>query len=125
VLNSTLRIDREFSDELEIVLSQKTGSLDAVVVSRDQKPSAATTVVLIPDPSRRQRFELYRTSTTDSSGRATLLNIPPGNYSLFAWTDIEANAWQDSDVMRQYEDRGAAVTVTESSKASAVVTAIE
>ena len=67
VLNSTLRIDREPADQLEVVLSQKTGSLDVVVTGRDQKPSPATTVVLIPEPAQRHRFELYRNATTDGA----------------------------------------------------------
>ena len=125
VLNSTLRIEREVSSELDIVISRKTGSLDVAVVDRDRKPSAATTVVLVPDSVLRQRSELYRTATTDSSGRASILNIPPGNYRAFAWAEIEPNAWQNSDVMRQYEERGTAVTITEGSKGTAVVTAIE
>ena len=125
VLNSTLRIDREPADQLEVVLSQKTGSLDVFVTGRDQKPSPATTVVLIPEPALRDRFELYRNATTDSAGRVHLSSVAPGTYKLFAWPDIEPNAWQNSDVIRQYEDRGIPVSIGDSEKAAATVRAIE
>ena len=81
--------------------------------------------MLVPEPARRQRFELYRTATTDSSGHASFANIAPGSYKLFAWTDIEPNAWQSAEVMRQYEDEGVAITITEGATAGSVVTAIE
>ena len=125
VLNSTMRIDREPADQLEVVLSQKTGSLDVVVTGRDQKPSPATTVVLIPEPAQRHRFELYRNATTDSAGRVLLSNVAPGTYKLFAWPDIEPNTWQNSDVIRQYEDLGINVSIGESEKAAPTVRAIE
>lgn len=124
-LNSTIRIEGAVADQLEIVLAPNTSSLDAVVFNRNRQPSAAATVVLIPDSARRQRFELYRTATTDASGRATLTGIAPGNYTLFAWQDIEPNAWQNADALRPFEDRGATVTIGENAKASATITVIE
>ena len=42
--------------------------------------------------------------------------LPPGDYKLFAWEDIEPYAYMDLDILRQYENRGTSVTVKESDK---------
>jgi hypothetical protein len=125
VLDSTIHIEGAMSDSLEIVLSPNTGSLDAIVVDRSKQPSAAATVVLVPGSDRRGRFDLYRTATTDSAGRASLTNIAPGSYKLFAWDDIEENAWQNTDAIRPFEDRGVLVTISESGRTSQTITVIE
>jgi len=123
-LDSAIHVQRTGSETLEIVLETNTGALDAVVVDRNNQPSGAATVVLVPASSR-GHFELYRTATTDASGRASLTNIAPGSYKLFAWQDIEENAWQNADVMRAFEDGGVPVAIGENVRASQKVTVIE
>ena len=125
LLNSAIHIEGVVSDSLEIELSTNTGSLDAIVVDRNKQPSAAATVVLVPSSDRRWRFDLYRTAATDSSGRASLTNIAPGSYKLFAWQDIEENAWQNTEAMRPFEDRGVLVTISENGRTSQTITVIE
>lgn len=50
---------------------------------------------------------------TDSAGRAQLTDIAPGDYRIFAWDEIPADAWQDPDFIRPYESRGKLVHVSE------------
>jgi hypothetical protein len=125
VSSSTIHVEGAIADQLEIVLSGNTSTVDAFVVDRNKQPSAATTVVLVPDSERRQLFDLYRTATTDSSGRAILTNVAPGSYKLFAWQDIEPYAWQNAEALRPFEDRGAAVSIGENAKMSQIVTVID
>jgi hypothetical protein len=125
LLDSAIHIEGVVSDSLEIVLNTNTGSLDAIVVDGNKQPSAAATVVLVPSSNRRGRFDLYRTAATDSSGRASLTNIAPGSYKLFAWQDIEENAWQNTETMRPFEDRGVLVTISENRRTSQTITVIE
>jgi hypothetical protein len=125
VLDAAVHINRGVSDSLEIVLGTNTGALDAVVVDRNKQASTGATVVLVPSTGRRGRFELYRKATTDSAGRASLTNIAPGSYKLFAWQDIEENAWQNTEAMRRFEDSGLAVMIGENSRASQTITVIE
>jgi hypothetical protein len=44
--------------------------------------------------------------------------VTPGNYKLFAWESFESNAYFDPQVLRQYEDQGKPVRVTEGGKAT-------
>jgi hypothetical protein len=124
-LNTLMHIDATVSDRLEIVLSPTTGSLDAFAVDESRRPAAAATVVLVPSEESRQRFDLYRSATTDSAGRAALTNIAPGSYKLFAWQDIEANAWQNADALRPFEERGVPVTIEENERISQTIKVIE
>jgi hypothetical protein len=82
-----------------------------VVVDKDEKPVPGATVVLIPEPSRRHRWDLYKPTTADQYGRFELQTLPPGEYKLFAWEDIEPTSWFDPEVLKEVEKHGAAVTV--------------
>src|SRR5262249_15653986 len=95
------------------------GSVDAVVVNNEGKPSSDATVVLVPDPPHRQRFDLYAVMGSDPSGRTHFEGVAPGDYRVFAWDDIPGDAWQDADLMRAYEDRGKPVHVTEGATSNA------
>jgi hypothetical protein len=113
-LNPPFRIDGP--GQFEIVVGPNSGALDAVVVDDAQKPSPGATVVLVPDPPRRQRFDLFDAVASDSSGRVRFENLAPGDYKVFAWDDVPADAWQDPDFLRVYESRGKSVHISEGSR---------
>jgi len=106
VLNGTIRIGGPTADALEITLDEANGTLDAQILNREGRPNPSATVVLVPDAPRRERYELYRTATSDDAGRVSLTGIAPVGFKLFAWEDVEIGAWTNADFMRQYEDRG-------------------
>src|SRR5262249_35551786 len=103
------------SGSLEILLSPNGGQLDGTIVDKDQKPQRAIQAALIPDRLRDRR-DLYRTATTDRNGHFVIRTIPPGDYKLFAWEDLEPFAYNDPDVLRKYEELGLVVKVAESSR---------
>jgi hypothetical protein len=51
----------------------------------------------------------------DSGGRFTISGVPPGDYKLFAWDEIDRGAYLDPDFLQPYEDFGKAVRVEEGS----------
>jgi hypothetical protein len=81
--------------------------------TEDQQPSAGVQVVLAPDGARRAQPSYFRQAVTDSRGRFALENIPPGDYKLFAWHEIERGAYLDPAFLQQFEDRGKAVSLKE------------
>ena len=83
-----------------------------IVVNNEGKAPSDATIVVVPDPPRRQRFDLYYVAGSPN-GRLHLDGIAPGDYKVFAWDDVPGDAWQDADFMRAYEDRGKPVHITE------------
>jgi hypothetical protein len=71
--------------------------------------------VLIPTDAR-NRTSRYKAVVTGSDGKFRFQEIPPGDYKVFAWDDIETGAWENAEFMRPYEARGRAVRVSEKSK---------
>jgi len=59
-------------------------------------------------------LDLYRTTSTDAMGHFHVEGVPPGDYRAFAWEDVETGAWLDPDFIRQFEDRGRPIRITES-----------
>jgi hypothetical protein len=95
-----------------------------MVVDNQQRPVPDTSVVVVPDSQRGLRSDLYRTASTDHSGRVHLEGISPGEYWIFAWEDVEDGAWQDRDFLRMYEDRATVVHLTDSAKENLVLRVI-
>jgi hypothetical protein len=71
-------------------------------------------IVLVPDRAR-ERVELFRTTTSDDSGKFTFSGVIPGDYKVFSWEGLEPYSWFDPDVLAQSENSGKAVHVTDQS----------
>ena len=111
ILNSLLRLDGPPRGTMEVIVGTDSGSVDAIVRDDRQDLVPGVRVVLVPDPARRFRSELFRTATTDAEGRIHIEGIAPGDYSLFAWEEVEEGAWQDPDFLRTYEPLGRTVRI--------------
>jgi hypothetical protein len=118
VLNEGVRLDRQPSGPIEIVVSTSTGIADGTVQNEKQDPAANVTVVLVPNVPLRSRLDLYRTTSTDAMGHFHVEGVPPGDYRAFSWEDVETGAWQDPDFIRQFEDRGKPVRINEAGTAN-------
>jgi protocatechuate 3,4-dioxygenase beta subunit len=104
---------------LSVTIAPGAGRIDGIVVD-DQQAAAGALVVLIPDDARRRaRRDSYPVATTDQYGLFTLKNINPGEYKLYAWDDIESEAYMDPDFMKPFESRGLPMSIHENSKETA------
>src|SRR5262245_57511902 len=118
VLKDGLKLERQPTVPLEVLISSDTGTVDATVVTDKQEPSTNTTFVLVPSPDLRFRNDLYRTAATDAMGSLHLDGVPPGDYKAFAWEEVENGAWQDPDFIQQFEDRCKPIRVSPNSSAT-------
>ena len=73
-----------------------------------QQPAGSVWVALIPENGLKFRTD-HKFTGTDSDGKFQLQNVPPGDYKIYAWENIEAFDWQEPKIMRAYESRGTAV----------------
>jgi hypothetical protein len=109
-----VKVGRNHAAAVELTLSAGAGRISGVVNKSDQ-PAANAVVVLAPDAPRRGQPRLYRQALADASGHFTIAGVPPGDYQLFAWEEIERGMYLDPDFLRLYEDFGKPVRVEEGS----------
>jgi hypothetical protein len=95
------------------------GTFTGSAMNDRREPVPNVTVVLVPDGAFRQRKDLYRTASTDISGRFRMQGIPAASYKAFAFEEAGLDSWQSADFMRPLESRGIAVEVRDGNPTSA------
>ncbi len=113
ILNKPLKFSGSGSGAFDVVLRSGAVPITGTVTDARSQTVSGIQVVLVP--AQRTRTDLFRTSITDEGGRFTMPNIPPGDYKLFSWEAIDNGTYFDPDVLKQYEQQGKAVQVTENS----------
>jgi hypothetical protein len=98
---------------IEIVVSLAGADVEGTVRDAARQPTAGAIVVAVPDGSNRGRADLYRHATTDRSGRFAIRGLAPGDYSFYAWDDLERGAWESVEFLRAFEGRGHFVRLRE------------
>jgi hypothetical protein len=98
---------------LELVISLAGAEVEGTVRDVTRQPAGGVMVVALPDGSNRGRRDLYRRATTDNSGHFVLRGLAPGDYSFYAWDDLERGAWESAEFMRAFEGRGQFVRLRE------------
>ncbi len=111
VLNDGLTIAQGASVRFEITLAADAGKIEGTVTGKDDQPGLGATAVLVPEPRFRTRSDLFQTATTDQYGRFEFGMVPPGEYKVFAWDDVEPGIWNDPAFLKDYEKNGEPVTV--------------
>jgi protocatechuate 3,4-dioxygenase beta subunit len=123
-LANGLNLSRGAGASLDIVLSPAAGSVEAVVLDAKQQPATGVYVVAVPEGARADSQQFYKSAITDPYGRASLKGLAPGDYKLYAWEDVEPNAWQDPDFRKQYEKSGESISIRENGRESKQLTVI-
>ncbi|MBZ5583883.1 MAG: carboxypeptidase regulatory-like domain-containing protein [Acidobacteriia bacterium] len=102
---------------LEIVLSPAaaaiTGSVKSVKNDADAAAAGATVVLVPQEDARRKQPLFYRSVKTDASGNFTLTGLSPGDYKLYAWMQVETDAWVDSEFLNPLEGKAQPVRLKE------------
>jgi hypothetical protein len=104
---------------LSIVLSAAGGQLNGQVTAEKQGAAQGAMVVLIPSTEKRDQQQLYKTASADQYGKFSLKAIPPGDYTLLAWDNVEPGAWQDPEFLARFETQGKKISVKENDVLSA------
>jgi len=104
--------------QIEVVIGAG-GTFDGSAMNERREPAPNVTVVLVPEGTSRQRRDLYRTATTDVSGRFRMRGVPASSYRAFAFEDVPVDAWQSADFLRPLESRGTPVQIRDGNQSSA------
>jgi hypothetical protein len=103
------------SSTLEVVLNFTSGQISGVVRDAQSRSLVGVPAVLVPQIER-SRPELFKQAITDQNGRFNLTGIAPGEYKLFAWERLAPFSYFDPDVLREYEQKGTPILITEISR---------
>ncbi len=113
---------------LRIVLAAATDEL-SVHVTNGSEPSAGIQVVLVPGPSLRRRADRYITGFTSESGDLLLTAVPSGEYTAYAFEQIEPGAYYalayNPAAETRLRDRSVSVTVGETKAIQLIVISAE
>jgi hypothetical protein len=100
---------------LEVTLSSRGGRIIGLATTADSVPASSTWIVLVPDATDRKKIWLFKDTNTDQSGGFEIRGIPPGDYQVFGWDDVDEGAWLDPSFLKTFEDqrRGERVSIRE------------
>jgi hypothetical protein len=124
VLNNGLHLDGRPDAPLEIVIGTTTGSIEGVVLNENRQPVPNIAVSLLPDVARRRRFDLYRSVSTDASGRFKVEHLPAGEYVVFAWDGTDSGESQNPEFVAPYEGRGTPIRVRDAASTTVELPAL-
>jgi Carboxypeptidase regulatory-like domain len=120
ILSGTVQISGD--SEVEIIAASDGGVVDGLVKNAAGESMPGAIVALVPESSLRNRGDLYRTATSDQSGRFVLHGIAPGTYKLFAWMNAEGIApFRNAKFMKKYEELGREIQFTRSQRATSSI----
>jgi Carboxypeptidase regulatory-like domain len=80
VLKEGFTVTRGEPSTLEILISSRGARVEGTVRDADGLPLPGVPVVLIPELSRRENYQLYKSQSTDQYGHFDLRGIAPGDY---------------------------------------------
>jgi hypothetical protein len=110
---------------LEVTLSSRGARVQGTVTDADGLPVAGVWVVLVPEEAHRGQMQMYKETTTDQYGHFELRGIPPGDYKLFSWEEVENGAWQDPEFLKPFEEKGEEVKLQEGDQKTMNLTTIK
>lgn len=101
---------------VEVVLGTDAPEITGAVTKADKQPMPNATVVLVPEMSRREQYWLFRTTAADQNGSFRLAGFPPGQYSVYAFENIEDGQWYSPEFLKSVDGKGSTVTLKEGSR---------
>ena len=119
VLRNRVRVAGGTSPGQIEILVGAGGRFSGNAMNDRREPVPNATVVLVPDGASRQRRDLFRSVSTDISGRFSIQGIPAATYKAFAFEEVSVDAWQNPDFMRPLESRGTSIEIRDGNPSSA------
>jgi hypothetical protein len=117
-INTGVTVLPGIEQKLEILLGSNAGALEGRVLNNQKQPVDGATVGLVPATAtaRGFRMDMYKATSSDATGKFQVQGLPPGEYKVFAWEDIDKNALIDLDFVRGFENLGTIVQIGEGEK---------
>jgi len=105
----SFRVMKGSAGPLEITVSSFGARVDGTVTNDESLPVAGVWVVAVPEEAKRKQHYLFKSITTDQYGHFDLRGLAPGKYKLFSWDGVEQGEWEDTDFLKDSEEKGVTV----------------
>jgi Carboxypeptidase regulatory-like domain len=109
---------------LTIVLATDIGQIEGSVIGADGNPAVGARVTMFPDGAQAGRSDLFKFVFTDGQGKFRLDKVPPGEYRLFAWQDVQPGGPQDPELRKRFEKQSVRVKLAPNGQETVPLTAI-
>jgi len=113
ILNNSFKFSGSASGSVDVILRPGTARVGGIVSDARSQVLSGVQAVLVPE--QRNRTDLYRTATTDATGRFNFTNVTPGQYRIFSWEAFESGMQFDPDLLNKSEQQGRLIQVAEAS----------
>jgi 5-hydroxyisourate hydrolase-like protein (transthyretin family) len=110
--------------QLAVILASDIAQVEGSVKKADGEPAVRVRVTLVPEGDQFGRQDLSRFAFSNEKGEYKIVNVPPGEYKIFAWEEVQAGAPQDPEFRKPFEKRGVALKIPPNGHASADLTVI-
>jgi hypothetical protein len=112
------------SGTLLIVLGADVGQIEGSVKKSNGDPAINTRVSALAYGEHLGNLDYSRTVFSDTKGHFLLKSVPPAEYKVFAWEDVENGAPQDPEFRRPFEKQGVTVKLAPNGHESIELTSI-
>lgn len=109
---------------VDLLASANGGVIEGTVT--DSKGQAVPNAVIagVPEPRLRSRNDRYFKTVSDQSGHFMMRALPPGNYTLFAWENLDGEEYYNPEFLKRWQNQGIAVPVGERERKSMTLLSI-
>jgi hypothetical protein len=122
-LDSGIDLRQGAGGSLDLVIAAPAAQISGVVHNDKGEPSPGAIITLVPKDAK-ARTDLSRSGTADQNGNIRMRGVVPGEYSVFAWEDIEPGAGDDEEFRKPFDSKGTKVKLSEGSKENLTLTVI-
>jgi len=124
LLDSGLTVNGS-SSFIDVVLSTKAVIVEGRAVNGKNEPVPNAVVVAVPEGALRKREDRYAQATADQSGHFRLHGMAPGNYTIFAFGDLDGNQFYDPEFLKAHDSAGKSLHVDEGAHENLTLTAVQ
>jgi hypothetical protein len=102
---------------LVVALGADAGTIEGIVKNADGNAAKRVRVTLVPMGDHAGRVDLSRFAFTGEDGTFRMQDVPPGEWRLYAWENVERGPPQSAEYRKPFEKHGVTVKLAPSATA--------
>lgn len=110
VLRSGFRVDVPSDIQFDVLMRGSAGAIEGRVTQAPAESAAGGVVAVLPvDEAEAYRF---RSARIGVDGTFRIEGLAPGEYRIYAWAELDGDAWRNPVFMESYREQGQVVRVS-------------